>query len=126
VVVGLATFVSYLVAYPGDAASAAERTQASTAALVTLLVGALWVLCVVARPLQGWRLALVACSALAYVLIFSIPVAQRLFLLDPTDLPAMATALGIGVLAAGAIEALWWVQGARVGEPRRFWRRPQD
>ncbi|HEY0215290.1 MAG TPA: HAD-IC family P-type ATPase, partial [Cellulomonas sp.] len=47
VVVGLATFVSYLVAYPGDAASAAERTQASTAALVTLLVGALWVLCVV-------------------------------------------------------------------------------
>jgi cation-transporting P-type ATPase E len=123
VVVGLATFGSYLLAYPGAGASAAERTQASTAALVTLLVAAVWVLCVVARPLQWWRLALVLVSALAYVLIVSVPLAQRLFLLDTSDGGAILAALGIGALAAAVIEALWWVQGARSGEPRRLWRR---
>ena len=38
VVVGTATFGSYLLAYQGRAASAIEQTQASTAALITLLV----------------------------------------------------------------------------------------
>jgi cation-transporting ATPase E len=31
-------------------------------------------------------------------------------------------ALGIGVIAAAAIEIIWWVQGAVLGERRRLWR----
>jgi cation-transporting P-type ATPase E len=31
-------------------------------------------------------------------------------------------ALGIGVLGAVLIEALWWGQGALLGERRRLWR----
>lgn len=38
VVVGIATFTSYLVAYQGRTATPAEQMQASTAALITLLV----------------------------------------------------------------------------------------
>ncbi len=38
VVVGIATFTSYLVAYQGREATPVEQTQASTAALITLLV----------------------------------------------------------------------------------------
>jgi cation-transporting ATPase E len=121
-VVGVATFLSYLLAYQGRAASETEQTQASTAALITLLVSALWVLAVVARPYQWWRVGLVAASALAYVAIFSIPLAQHLFLLDPTNVKITSTALGIGVAGAVLIEALWWAQGALLGERRRLWR----
>lgn len=122
VVVGLATFVCYLLAYQGRHASPVEQTQASTAALITLLVGAVWVLAVVARPYQWWRLALVAVSALAYVVIFALPLAQEKFMLDPSNAALTSMALGIGVVAATVVELLWWIQGRLSGEPRKLWR----
>lgn len=121
-VVGAATFASYLLAYHGKYADAVEQNQASTAALITLLVSAVWVLAVVARPYQWWRVALVAASALAYVVIFSIPWAQQQFMLDPSNLALTSAAVGIGLVGAGAIEVLWWLQGRWLGEPRRLWR----
>jgi len=126
VVIGLATFVSYLLAYEGHDAPAAVQNQASTAALITLLIGALWVLATVARPYRWWRIGLVAASALAYLLIFAIPLAREKFMLEIGNTAAVATAVGIGVLAAAAIEALWWVQGRVLGEQRRLWRSRDD
>ncbi|MCV7427446.1 cation-translocating P-type ATPase [Mycobacterium montefiorense] len=124
-VVGTATFVSYLVAYRGRHATFAEQDQASTAALITLLVTALWVLAVVARPYQWWRVALVATCGLAYVAIFSVPLAQRKFLLDPSNLVITSTALGIGVLGAAAVEATWWIRARMLGIEPRLWRADQ-
>jgi cation-transporting P-type ATPase E len=121
-VVGAATFASYLAAYQGRAATATQQTQASTAALITLLVTAVWVLAVVARPYEWWRVALVAFSGLAYVVIFSIPMAQKAFMLDPSNLVITSMALGIGLVGAAAIEVLWWIEGALGGERRRLWR----
>ncbi|MDR3661252.1 MAG: HAD-IC family P-type ATPase [Mycobacterium sp.] len=121
-VVGAATFVSYLMAYRGKFAGVVEQNQASTAALITLLVSAVWVLAVVARPYQWWRVALVAGSALAYVVIFSVPWAQQQFMLDPSNVALTSAAVGIGLVGAGAIEVLWWLQGRWLGEPRRLWR----
>jgi cation-transporting ATPase E len=122
VVIGVATFTSYLVAYHGREATAAQQMQASTAALITLLMTAIWVLAVVARPYQWWRVALVAASGLAYVVIFSIPVAQKTFMLDPSDAAITSTAVGIGLAGVAAIEAIWWIQGRILKEPRRLWR----
>jgi cation-transporting P-type ATPase E len=124
--VGTATFVSYLVAYRGRHATFAEQEQASTAALITLLVTALWVLAVVARPYQWWRVALVTACGLAYVAIFSIPLAQQKFLLDPSNLAVTSTALGIGVLGAAAIEATWWIRARMLGIEPRLWRAAAD
>jgi cation-transporting P-type ATPase E len=121
-VVGIATFASYLAAYQGRDAAPEQQTQASTAALITLLVAAIWVLAVVARPYQWWRVALVAVSGLAYVVIFSIPLAQRMFMLDPSNARVTSIALLVGLVAAAVIEILWWVQGAVLGERRRLWR----
>ena len=121
-VVGTATFTSYLLAYQGRAATDIEQTQASTAALITLLVSALWVLAVVARPYEWWRVALVTVSAVAYVVIFSIPLARELFMLDTSNLDTTVIALGIGVVGALAVEMIWWVQGTVLGERRRLWR----
>ncbi len=121
-VIGIATFSSYLAAYQGREATAVEQTQASTAALITLLVSAVWVLAVVARPYQWWRVALVAVSGAAYVVIFAIPLARELFMLDFSNVKTTSIALLIGVLGAAAIEVIWWVQGAVLGERRRLWR----
>jgi len=120
--VGISTFISYLLAYPGRDGTQAEQTQASTGALITLLIGALWVLAVVARPYQWWRVGLVATSALGYLIIFALPLAREKFMLDPSDTTTTATAVLIGLLAAVLIEASWWIQGRVLGEPRVLWR----
>ena len=125
-VVGIATFSSYLAAYQGREASETQQTQASTAALITLLVTAVWVLAVVARPYQWWRVALVLVSGLAYVVIFSIPAAQKTLMLDPSNMVITLMALGVGLVGAATIEAIWWVQGRILGEPRRLWRRAHE
>lgn len=125
-VVGIATFASYLLAYQGRAATLTEQTQASTAALMTLLVSAIWVLAVVARPYEWWRVALVAVAALSYVVIFSIPLAREQFMLDPSNLAVTTTALVIGAVGAVLIEVTWWVQGRLLGEQRRLWKAPEQ
>jgi cation-transporting P-type ATPase E len=121
-VVGIATFTSYLLAYQGRASTGLEQTQASTTALITLLVSAVWVLAVVARPYEWWRVALVAASAASYVVIFSIPLAREKFMLDPSNIQLTAMALVIGLFAAALIEAIWWIQGRMLGERRVLWR----
>jgi len=124
--VGVATFTSYLVAYQGRDATEVQQTQASTAALITLLVAAVWVLAVVARPYEWWRVALVAGSGLAYVVIFSIPLAQKAFMLDTSKLAITLMALFIGLVGAAAVEVIWWVQGAVLHDRRRLWRQAQE
>lgn len=121
-IVGSATFASYLLAYHGRHASFVQQDQASTAALITLLMTALWVLAVVARPYQWWRVALVIVSGLAYVVIFSLPLARKAFLLDPSNVAVTSTALGIGVLGAAAIEASWWIRARLLGVQPQVWR----
>ena len=72
-------------------------------------------LAVAARPYQWWRVALVTACGLAYLVIFSLPLAQKKFLLDPSNLAVTFTALGIGVLGAAAIEATWWIRAGMLG-----------
>ena len=122
VVIGVTTYVSYLMGHPGRDSNSQQLTQASTGALITLLIGAVWVLAVVARPYQWWRIALVVVSAMSYVVIFSLPLAREKFMLDPSNMVLTAEAVLIGLVAAALIEALWWLQGRVLGEPRRVWR----
>lgn len=121
-IVGTATFASYLVAYHGRHATFAEQDQASTAALITLLMTALWVLAVIARPYEWWRVALVIASGLAYLVIFSLPLARQEFLLDPSNVVVTSTALAIGLLGAAAVEAMWWIRARMLGVQPRLWR----
>ena len=124
-VAGIATFACYSLAFRGTTATATQQTQASTSALITLLVIAVWVLAVVARPYSWWRVALVALSAGAYVVIFSIPLAREQFMLDPSNVALTGTALGIGVSGAAIVEAIWWWRGSADGVPLSVWHRPE-
>ena len=71
---------------------------------------------------SGRGVMLVTASGLGYVVIFSIPLAQKAFMLDPSNLVITSMALGIGLVGAAAIELIWWVQGRTLGERRRLWK----
>jgi cation-transporting ATPase E len=88
--------------------------QASTAALITLIAMALWVLAAVARPYAWWKVALVAVMVVASALMFLTPLTQRLFLLDP--MPGhTVTALACAAVGVVLIQLAWWTE-------RRFGR----
>jgi cation-transporting ATPase E len=123
-VAGIATFACYLLVSWAAGTSPIDQAQASTSALITLLVIAVWVLAVVARPYNWWRVVLVALSGAAYVAIFSIPFTREELMLDPSNVALTTTALGIGVLGAAIVEALWWLQGSASGAALRLWYQP--
>ena len=122
VIVATVTFVTYLLVLPGPGAGEAAMRQATTATLAGMIVAATWVLAVVARPYQWWKVALVVVSGLAYLLIFSWPLTRELFLLDVGDSRAMATGLLAGAIGAVLIEFAWWGAGLAFKEPRVFWK----
>lgn len=124
--IGVMTFLCYLVVDPGAGGAslggptdtlAPAEVRASTAALVTLLVGALWVLAVVARPYTGWKVLLVGSCAVFYVALFSVPAARELLSLDVSDPATLGVGLACGALAILLTEALRW-STARVPRAR--------
>ncbi len=122
VIVGTATFVTYFLTYAGASATESEKTQSSTSALLTLIMVALWVLAVVARPYAAWKLILIGVSALAYLLIFSLPFTRDVFMLDPTNAAYTAIALTSAAIGCGCVEAAWWIDGAVTGVRRPFFQ----
>ncbi|MFT4217354.1 MAG: HAD-IC family P-type ATPase [Micropruina sp.] len=122
VIVAVATFVTYLLVLPESGTDVVAMRQATTATLACVIVAATWVLAVVARPYQWWKVALVLVSGLAYLLIFSWPFTQSLFMLDVSDALAMTTGLISGLIGAALIELTWWIRGAMFNEPRVFWK----
>ncbi|MDO4910552.1 MAG: HAD-IC family P-type ATPase [Corynebacterium sp.] len=87
--------------YPGDA-----DPQTATATLAVLLIMALWVLCIVARPLNKWRVLLIVVAYSAYILIFTIKPLASLVYLDAGNLTLMLRAVICGVIGAAFIELL--------------------
>lgn len=133
VVVAVATFTSYLLVRPGSAMDSIAGTQASTAALTTLMIAGAWVMISTARPYQWWKLLMIGlCVLAAYLTIFWLPgwyaagaqawpLLERLNpQLDPTNAAMMGTGLLVGVIAAAVIEALWWISGLVTGERRHL------
>ncbi|WP_032385716.1 HAD-IC family P-type ATPase [Rhodococcoides fascians] len=103
-IVGSCTFVSYLLAYAGPNATETQVTQASTTALITLIMIALWVLAVVARPYTWWKVVLLAGSVGGYLLLFAIPFCRTFFKLDPSNVGATTSALIIGAVGIALVE----------------------
>ena len=120
-IVALATFVTYLLVLPGPDASPAALTQATTATLSATIISASWVLAVVARPYQWWKLVLLGVSFAAYAVIFAWPFTRSLFLLDPTNSALMLTGAIAGLVGAALVETTWWIDGRVHAQPRRLW-----
>jgi cation-transporting ATPase E len=81
--------------------------EARSVTTVSLFVVSLWILCVLARPLTGPRLALVAGMATAMLLACTIPFSRAFFVIDVRlDLPLLV-GIGVGALGAAGIELMY-------------------
>ncbi|MFT0848318.1 HAD-IC family P-type ATPase [Actinomycetaceae bacterium L2_0104] len=120
IVVAAASFVTYLAVRVPDARGD-EATQASTAALLALIIASSWVLAVVARPYEWWKILLILLPLLGYGLIFTIDATQNFFMLDSSNASMMGFAAVAGAIGAVCIEVLWWILGAVTGERRPVW-----
>ena len=98
VLLGVGVFLAYAVARglgsPGD--------QARTAACVALMVSGLWVVVLLAQPVRGWKLALVAAMAGLFALALVVPGPRDFFSLS-LPLDAFAESIGFGAGAAFAV-----------------------
>ncbi|WP_308199697.1 HAD-IC family P-type ATPase [Saccharothrix sp. S26] len=102
VVIGLAAFGGDLAIRALDPTGG--RAGGQTVATVVVLVASLWTLSVLARPLAGWKVALLAGLASAAVVILAVPVLARdVFLLDVTP-QRLLVGLAVGAVAAGLVE----------------------
>ncbi len=117
-VIGVMTFVAYLIAYQGADQSETEKVQAGTTALITLLIIAVWVLAIVARPWNWWKLLLIFGSAAGYLILFTVPFTKHFFKLDPSNLTLTGTAAICGVIGIVLVEVAWWVSALLSGERR--------
>lgn len=93
----------WMMHYPAEVGGQ-EHRQASTATLVVLLVMAMWVLGIVARPWTWWKVLLVAGGVAGYMVIFLIPQVGQWLLLDASNTTLMLRALCVGAVGAGCIE----------------------
>ncbi|MFI1569111.1 HAD-IC family P-type ATPase [Streptomyces sp. NPDC020490] len=112
VVAAAATFATYVIArhhYTGPGSLEAETSVAT----LTLFLISMWVLAIVARPWTWWRLTLVVSMAAAFLLVLAVPSLQHFFALKLVGLRLPWIAVGISVVAAAALEALWKWAGRR-------------
>ncbi len=132
-VVAIASFTAYLLVMPPRGSDPQLSMQASTAALITLMMAGAWVMVTTARPYRWWKLVMIgACLAAAYLVIFWLPAVLPVWAqsvpffgqlsaqlqLDPSNPAMMATTVTVGLIAIAAIEAIWWLSGRLTGERR--------
>lgn len=101
-VTGAAAYLGYRVTRLLESSGGADAGR--TTATVVILIVSLWTLLVLARPVAGWKLALVATMAGAAVLIVLVPpLAHGIFLLEVTP-QRLGVAAVIGACGAALVE----------------------
>ena len=103
VIAGLASITCYLVGRHQGISLAEQRT----ATVITIFVVAWWVLCILARPLDGWRLVLVVAMALGLVATLAVPFVRNYFDLPLPGTDMVLTAIAIGAVASAILEFAW-------------------
>ncbi|MEU6789876.1 HAD-IC family P-type ATPase [Nonomuraea angiospora] len=102
-----AVLLSFWAAHSGTSTLVEDQTSA----VITLFLTTWWVLVLIARPLNWWRIALVASMAAAFAIGLTIPFVRHFFALEPGDLSNDLTAIGISLVAAVMISIAVKVAG---------------
>jgi cation-transporting P-type ATPase E len=102
-VAATATLVAYWLA---RLEGATNKEQKTTATLVLLIV-ALWILIMLARPLTRWRATLIVVIIAAVVLIVAIPLSRDFFKLQIPDARVIGDAAAVAGVAIAVLELGW-------------------
>jgi cation-transporting ATPase E len=109
-VAATATLVAYGVTLGGDEATASVE-ESRTVAVIVLFIVAMWVLGILARPFNTWRVGLVASMAGAFFLVLAIPGLREYFELPLPNSNDMLVAVGIAAIACAVLELGWHLAG---------------
>ncbi len=86
-----------------------ELIEERTSAVIVLFLVTLWILSILARPLNEWKAALLATMALAFVVALSTPGIREFFELQLAEPVVTFAAIGVAALAVGTLELGWQV-----------------
>jgi cation-transporting ATPase E len=111
-----ATFSAYLIA---RLAEGSDLVADRTTAVITLSAAALWVLALIARPISGWRIILVAAMAAGMLLALTIPPSRAFFQLRPHNPTAGFLSLTLAGAAAFVLTAFLAARGRIPGRRPR-------
>jgi cation-transporting ATPase E len=103
VAVAAAVLGSYLIA---RGATGATVTQSQTAATLAAFAVGIWVLILIARPLDWFKITLIAVMTGAMVLLLAVPLSRRIFALQLPSGPVLSAVLAV-VLAAIVALTVW-------------------
>ncbi|NUR86893.1 MAG: HAD-IC family P-type ATPase, partial [Nonomuraea sp.] len=92
-------------------AAAGGHVGDRTSAVITLFLTTWWVLVLIARPLNWWRVGLIGSMAALFAIALSIPWIREFFALEAGDVGNDLTAVGISVVAAICISVAVKVTG---------------
>jgi cation-transporting ATPase E len=96
------------------------QAEAQSTAVIVLTLVAMWVLVLVARPLNWRRILLIGSMLAAFAGVLAIPWLRTFFALPLPGWDGMVEALGVGAVALVALEVAWRFTGwlhARSGSP---------
>ncbi len=110
VVAATATLVAYKVTLGNDD-STTSIDESRTVAVIVLFIVAMWVLGILARPFNRWRVALVASMAGAFFLVLAIPALRNYFELPLPNSNDLLVAVGIAAVACAVLEVGWHLAG---------------
>jgi cation-transporting ATPase E len=89
---------------------AAHPVASTAVSIITMTIGC-WVLVCLARPLKGWKIALIVFVAVAFIALLNIP-ALAVHAAYQVDLAAMPYVAGVSLVAIALIELVWRLQQA--------------
>jgi cation-transporting ATPase E len=110
-VAATATLVAYVVTLGGEDDSTTSVEESRTVAVIVLFIVAMWVLGILARPFNVWRVGLVGSMAGAFFLVLAIPALRDYFELPLPNSNDMLIAVGIAGVACALLEVGWRVAG---------------
>ena len=119
-IVAASVVTSYLLSRGVGPVTEQAQTASSTAALITLIMVATWVLSLVARPYRLWRFALVVFAYGFYSVLIMWPFSQRILDLDVADPVRPVIGLICGAAGMVAVEIMWWVRARIMKEPAKL------
>ncbi|MFJ8472118.1 HAD-IC family P-type ATPase [Kitasatospora sp. NPDC094011] len=108
VIAGTGTFVAYSLARADHATDLKADTSVAT---LTLFLIAIWVLAIVARPYNWWRLLLIGTMGAAFALVLVVPPLSDFFQLRLVGLRGPWIGVAIAVLCGIVLEVVWgWMK----------------
>ncbi|WP_395294784.1 HAD-IC family P-type ATPase [Kitasatospora hibisci] len=106
IIAGTATFTAYALARANHATDLESDTSVAT---LTLFIVAIWVLAIVARPYNWWRLLLIGAMCGAFALVLTVPWLSDFFELSLAGVRDPWVGVAIALVAGVLLEIVWRV-----------------